>query len=63
MIRKQELRRLLARACAPLKYTEYIEGHGTSRFKSLHELLTECFTSENASVPTCDRLTVPLPLK
>ncbi len=35
----------------------------TSRFKSLHELLTECFTSENASVPTCDRLTVPLPLK
>ena len=32
----------------------------TSRFKSLHELLTECFTSENASVPTRDRFAVPL---
>src|SRR5438477_8671351 len=28
--------------------------------KSLHELLTECFTSENASVPTRDRFAVPL---
>ena len=31
--RKQELRRLLARACAPLKYTEYIEGYGIGLFQ------------------------------
>ena len=31
--RKQELRRLLARACAPLKFTEYIEGHGMALFQ------------------------------
>src|SRR2546422_10964161 len=31
--RKQELRRLLARACAPLKYTEYIDGHGAALFQ------------------------------
>ena len=36
--RKQELRRLLARACAPLKYTEYIEGCGTALFQRVCEL-------------------------
>ena len=36
--RKQELRRLLARACAPLKYTEYIEGCGTELFQRVCEL-------------------------
>src|SRR5438445_6831979 len=36
--RKQELRRLLARACAPLKYTEYIDGCGTALFKRVCEL-------------------------
>jgi len=38
MDRKQELRRLLARACAPLKYTEYIEGCGTASFQRVCEL-------------------------
>ena len=36
--RKQELRRLLARACAPLKYTEYIEDCGTALFQRVCEL-------------------------
>src|SRR5438477_6559684 len=36
--RKQELRRLLARACAPLKYTEYIDGCGTALFQRVCEL-------------------------
>ena len=36
--RKQELRRLLARACAPLKYTEYIDGCGTVLFERICEL-------------------------
>ena len=36
--RKQELRRLLARACAPLKYTEYINGHGMALFQRVCEL-------------------------
>ena len=36
--RKQELRRLLARACAPLKYTEYIDRHGTALFERICEL-------------------------
>src|SRR5207245_3604456 len=36
--RKQELRRLLARACAPLKYTEYIDGHGMALFQCVCEL-------------------------
>src|SRR5439155_10985399 len=31
--RKQELRRLLARACAPLKCTEYIDGCGMALFQ------------------------------
>src|SRR6266516_4135750 len=38
--RKQELRRLLARACAPfpLRYTEHIEGSGTALFQRVCEL-------------------------
>src|SRR5438105_2798033 len=36
--RKQELRRLLARACAPLKCTEYIEGCGMALFQRVCEL-------------------------
>src|SRR5438445_1084747 len=35
---KQELRRLLSRACAPLKYTEYIDGHGMALFRRVCEL-------------------------
>src|SRR5438445_10305113 len=35
---KQELRRLLARPCAPLKYTEYIDGCGMALFKRVCEL-------------------------
>src|SRR6266704_3411078 len=37
--RKQELRRLLARACAPLKYTEYIDGCGMALFQRVCELI------------------------
>ena len=38
--RKQELRRLLARSPAdvPLKYTEYIDGHGMGLFQRVCEL-------------------------
>jgi len=38
--RKQELRRLLARspATSPLKYTEYIDGHGMALFERICEL-------------------------
>ena len=38
--RKQELRRLLARspAISPLKYTEYIDGHGAALFQRVCEL-------------------------
>ena len=36
--RKQELRRLLARACPPLKYTEYIDVHGAALFQRVCEL-------------------------
>ena len=38
---KQELRRLLSRACAPLKYTEYIDGYGTTLFQRVCELVLE----------------------
>ena len=31
--------------------------------KSLHELLTECFTSESANMPTCNRFLMSLPLE
>src|SRR5438874_7962641 len=37
--RKQELRRLLARACAPLKCTEYIDGCRTPLFQRVCELV------------------------
>ena len=38
--RKQELRRLLARSpvTSPLKYTEYIDGHGMALFERVCEL-------------------------
>src|SRR5438128_11748761 len=36
--RQQELRRLLARSCAPLKYTEYIDGCWTALFQRICEL-------------------------
>ena len=37
--RKQELRRLLARSHdSPLKYTEYIDGHGMALFQRVCEL-------------------------
>src|SRR3989441_11573864 len=44
--RKQELRRLLARACAPLKYTEYIDGHGMVLFRRVFGLDLEGLLSE-----------------
>jgi bifunctional non-homologous end joining protein LigD len=36
--RKQELRRLLARSDAPLKYTEYIDGFGTALFQRVCDM-------------------------
>src|SRR6266566_8905960 len=47
--RKQELRRLLARACAPLKYTEYIEGCGTALFQRVCELDLEGIVAKQKS--------------
>src|SRR5207253_5445308 len=49
--RKQELRRLLARACAPLKYTEYIDGCGTALFKRVCELDLEGIVAKHKSAP------------
>ena len=49
--RKQELRRLLARACAPLKYTEYIDGHGTPLFQRVCELDLEGVVAKQKSAP------------
>ena len=49
--RKQELRRLLARACAPLKYTEYIEGCGTALFQRVCELDLEGIVAKQKSAP------------
>src|SRR6266446_2478769 len=49
--RKQELRRLLARACAPLKYTEYIDGHGTALFQRVCELDLEGVVAKQKSAP------------
>src|SRR5437899_10295522 len=49
--RKQELRRLLARACAPLKYTEYIDGHGTPLFHRVCELDLEGIVAKQKSAP------------
>src|SRR5205814_8302738 len=47
--RKQELRRLLARACAPLKYTEYIDGCGTALFQRVCELDLEGIVAKQKS--------------
>src|SRR5436309_14175406 len=49
--RKQELRRLLARACAPLKYTEYIDGHGMALFQRVCELDLEGIVAKQKSAP------------
>ena len=49
--RKQELRRLLARACPPLKYTEYIEGCGTALFQRVCELDLEGVVAKQKSAP------------
>jgi len=50
--RKQELRRLLARACAPLKYTEYIDGCGMALFQRVCELDLEGIVAKQKSAPT-----------
>jgi len=47
--RKQELR--LARACAPLKYTEYIEGCGMALFQRICELDLEGIVAKHKSAP------------
>ena len=49
--RKQELRRLLARGCAPLKYTEYIDEHGTALFQRVCELDLEGVVAKQKSAP------------
>src|SRR5207249_5760730 len=53
--RKQELRRLLARACAPLKYTEYIDRHGTALFERICELDLEGVVAKPEVRPLCRR--------
>jgi len=49
--RKQELRRLLARACAPLKYTEYIDGCGMALFQRVCELDLEGIVAKQKYAP------------
>jgi len=49
--RKQELRWLLARACAPLKYTEYIEGCGMALFERICELDLEGIVAKHKFGP------------
>ena len=49
--RKQELRRLLARACPPLKYTEYIDGCGVALFQRVCELDLEGVVAKQKSAP------------
>src|SRR5207249_11592109 len=49
--RKQELRRLLAWACAPLKYTEYIDGCGMALFQRVCELDLEGIVAKQKSAP------------
>src|SRR6266702_1375860 len=49
--RKQELRRLLARACAPLKYTEYIDGCGMALFQRICELDLEGVVAKQKYAP------------
>src|SRR5436853_6022558 len=47
--RKQELRRLLARACAPLKYTEYAADCGMALSQRACELDFECIVVNQKS--------------
>jgi len=51
--RKQELRRLLTRSpmTSPLKYTEYIDGHGTALFQRVCELDLEGIVAKQKSAP------------
>src|SRR5437588_2708263 len=49
--RKQELRRLLARPCAPLKYTEYIDGCGTALFQRVCDMDLEGIVAKQKSGP------------
>ena len=51
--RKQELRRLLARAPAdcPLKYTEYIDGSGIALFQRVRDLDLEGIVAKHKSGP------------
>src|SRR5205807_9696159 len=49
--RKQELRRLLVRACAPLKYTEYIDSHGMALFQRVCQLDLEGIVAKQKSAP------------
>jgi bifunctional non-homologous end joining protein LigD len=50
--RKQELRRLLARSPdAPLKYTEYIDGHGMALFQRICELDLEGIVAKHKLGP------------
>jgi bifunctional non-homologous end joining protein LigD len=55
--RKQELRRLLARAPAdsPLKYTEYIDGSGRALFQRACELDLEGIVAKHKFGPYTDR--------
>ena len=51
--RKQELRRLLAQspATSPLKYTEYIDGHGMALFQRVCEMDLEGIVAKQKSAP------------
>src|SRR3989441_9482948 len=50
--RKLELRRLLARSPdSPLKYTEYIDGHGMALFERICELDLEGIVAKQKSAP------------
>ncbi len=51
--RKQELRRLLIRSpvTSPLKYTEYIDGHGMALFQRVCELDLEGVVAKQKSAP------------
>jgi len=52
MDRKQELRRLLERSPdSPLKYTEYIDGHGMALFERICELDLEGIVAKQKSAP------------
>src|SRR5207302_10257883 len=54
--RKQELRRLLARACAPLNYTEYIDGCGVALFQRVGELdLVGIVAKQNSALYVTER--------